>query len=143
MRSGIDWSIVATRERQCGLVLSASDRQTVEHWIQAGTTPQRLVQRSQIVLAVATGLSDRDAAREVGTTRTTVRLWRRRFEAGGPEALMTDAPGRGRKPKISPADLDEAARESSGARLSVRALARRMGASASSVHRALSRTKRT
>jgi len=42
------------------------------------------------------GLSNCQTAREVGASRPTVILWRKRFQQGGPLALAEIAPGRGR-----------------------------------------------
>jgi len=57
------------------------------------------VLRSRIVLLLADGLSARQAARAVGTSRHTADLWRRRFLEGGCDALLKDKTGRGRKPR--------------------------------------------
>ena len=56
--------------------------------------------RAGIVLMAAGGTSNNRISKDVGVTRTTVILWRRRFEDGGPGALVRIAPGRGRKPSI-------------------------------------------
>jgi len=87
--------------------LTAEDRRTLEAWVAARTTPQRLAFRARIVLLAATGVSNRRIAREVGTSRPTVILWRTRFLAGGPTALTEDAPGRGRKPQFSGAKVQQ------------------------------------
>lgn len=87
--------------------LTAEDRRTLEAWVAARTTPQRLAFRARIVLLAATGVSNRRIAREVGTSRPTVILWRARFLAGGPTALTEDAPGRGRKPQFSGAKVQQ------------------------------------
>lgn len=76
--------------------LRPEDRARLEHWIKSSTTPQRLVLRSRIVLAVAAGTTAVAVARSLGVSRPTVRLWVRRFDEGGPYALAHDAPGRGR-----------------------------------------------
>lgn len=77
--------------------VAPEDRRTLEQWRRAGTTPQRLVLRSRIVLLLADGMSSRAAARALGVSRHTVDLWRKRFEDGGCQALVSDKPGRGRK----------------------------------------------
>ena len=87
--------------------LTPEDRRTLETWVAARTTPQRLAFRARIVLLAATGVSNRRIAREVGTSRPTVILWRTRFLAGGPTALTEDAPGRGRKPQFSGAKVQQ------------------------------------
>jgi transposase len=89
------------------LPLSEAQRQMVEAWVSAGTSPQRLVFRCQIVLLAAEGLSNSRIAAELGTSRPTVILWRRRFAEGGPVALQEDAAGRGRKPTIPAAKIKE------------------------------------
>ena len=83
------------------LPISPQQRQTLAAWIAARKTPQRLVLRAQIVLRAAAGAANHRIAGELSTSRPTVLLWRRRFQAGGLAALTEDAPGRGRKPQIS------------------------------------------
>jgi transposase len=79
------------------LALKAEQRRTLETWIQARNTPQKVVFRSRIVLLAASGQPNRRIARALKTSRPTVILWRQRFLDGGPVALTEDAPGRGRK----------------------------------------------
>src|SRR5487761_1097746 len=83
------------------LDLAADDRRVLETWVRAHNTPQSVALRSAIVLAAADGLSNNQIAQDLGTTRTTVILWRDRYVAGGASALTEIAPGRGRKPSIS------------------------------------------
>lgn len=122
--------------RNC-LNLTSAQRRTLERWARGRTTPQRLVLRSRIVLCLADGSSHTEAAALLNTTRHTVRLWKERFIGGGPEALALDASGRGRKPRLAPGAVAEAVKAADGRRPSVRQLARQLGVSASSVHRAL------
>lgn len=84
------------------LSISPEQRRTLETWIAARKTPQRLVLRAQIVLHAGVGAANHRIAGELNTSRPTVLLWRRRFQTGGLAALAEDAPGRGRKPQISP-----------------------------------------
>ncbi len=81
------------------LRLSAEDRATLQRWVRAPTSPQRLVRRSRILLLLGDGFSARAAARALGVSRHTVDLWRARYQADGCEALTRDKPGRGRKPR--------------------------------------------
>ena len=83
--------------------MTDEQRATLERWVRAGTTPQRLVFRSQIVLLAASGMPSKHVAHQLDTSQDTVRLWRRRFAAGGPDTLRRDAPGRGRKRQITAA----------------------------------------
>jgi hypothetical protein len=71
----------------------------LERWTRARTTPQRIVLRSRMILLLADGCSAREAARRLSVSRHTVDLWRRRYVEGGCDALTTDRPGRGRKPR--------------------------------------------
>jgi len=87
------------------LDVSDEARRTLEGWVGARTSPQRMVLRAHIVLLAAQGMANRRIAREVGTSRPTVLLWRNRFVAGGVAALLEDAPGRGRPASISPAKV--------------------------------------
>src|SRR5918993_1186762 len=80
--------------------IDANDRRTLSAWIRAGTTPQRVSRRAQIVLMTAEGFSAREIGRRLGVSPHTVSLWRRRYGAGGPAALRHDAPGRGRKASV-------------------------------------------
>src|SRR5438045_218081 len=76
-------------------------RKLLEAWVRAGTTPQRVARRARIVLLAADGLSSRAIGVRLGVSAHTVSLWRRRFHAGGPAALLRDAPGRGRKTSVA------------------------------------------
>jgi len=80
------------------LQLDHRDRTTLERWVRARTTPQRLAMRSLIVLLLAEGLSRRRIAHAPGVSRHTVDLWAASFREGGPQALVKDKPGRGRRP---------------------------------------------
>ena len=82
------------------LVLSDEERRTLEAWVAARNTPQKVVFRSRIVLLAAENTSNRAIARRLGTTRDTVLVWRRRFTLGRTVALTEEAPGRGRKPVL-------------------------------------------
>src|SRR5215469_3407958 len=83
------------------LAISEEQQRTLEAWSAARHTPQKVVFRSRIVLMAAEGKTNRRIAQELQTSRPTVILWRQRFAEGGPAALTEDAPGRGRKPRIS------------------------------------------
>lgn len=94
---------MATRAR--ALVISDADRQIVDGWGRARTTPRRLHLRARIVLLAAQGVPPGQIAQRLGTSRPTVHLWRMRFHAGGLAALEHEAPGRGRRPTILPATV--------------------------------------
>src|SRR2546425_7394023 len=87
------------------LEVSDEARRTLEGWVGARTSPQRMVMRARIVLLAAQGMANRRIAHTVRTSRPTVLLWRNRFAAGGVAGLLEDAPGRGRPAAISPAKV--------------------------------------
>lgn len=78
--------------------LSTQDRMRLEGLLRSGKTEQRLVKRIGIVLAFAEGLSVKRVAEQCGCTMETARLWRDRWIEDG-LAGLSDAPGRGRKPR--------------------------------------------
>ena len=59
--------------------LSEEERQVLHTMIRAHKTPQHLSFRAQIILLLAEGFPAPDVARRLGTTRTTVRRWRRHW----------------------------------------------------------------
>jgi putative transposase len=59
--------------------LSEEEHQALRTLIRAHKTPQHLSFRAQIILLLAEGLNAPDVARRLGTTRTTVRRWRRHW----------------------------------------------------------------
>jgi transposase len=79
------------------LPMSPEQRRTLEIWIRAHNTPQSIALRAKIALLASDGLSNVQIAREMGTSRSTVILWRQRFLQGGPDVLTEIAPGRGRR----------------------------------------------
>jgi transposase len=83
------------------VALAPSQRQTLETWLRAPSTPQSVAARARIILLASEGLSNHEIARRTGASRPTVLLWRDRFAAGGPAALTVIEPGRGRKASIS------------------------------------------
>ncbi len=123
------------------LVVSAEQRRTLETWIRAHHTPQSLVLRSRIILLAAAGQPNHAIAQALDTTRTTVLLWRQRFAHGGAPALTKIQPGRGRKPSIPAAKVDQIVEATlqhtpAGAtHWSCRTMAKAMGVSPDTVHR--------
>jgi putative transposase len=59
--------------------LSEEERHALHTLIRAHKTPQHLSFRAQVILLLAEGLSAPAVARRLGTTRTTVRRWRRHW----------------------------------------------------------------
>jgi transposase len=89
------------------LPISVEQKRTLETWIQARNTPQKVAFRARIVLLAAGGQPNRRIAHELKTSRPTVILWRERFLEGGPVALTEDEPGRGRKPSLAAAKVKQ------------------------------------
>jgi transposase len=77
------------------IVLTAEERVTLEGWVRSGTTEQRLVERSRVVLLAAAGMGSRAIARELGCARGVVSKWRLRF-ARERLAGLADAPRSGK-----------------------------------------------
>lgn len=123
------------------LDVSAEARRMLEGWIKAPTSPQRIVMRAKIVLMAAEGMSNRRIAHLVGTSRPTVLLWRNRFASGGVDALLEDAPGRGRPPRISVSKVKSIVKGTTQTRppgathWSTRTMAKAQGVSHSTVQR--------
>ena len=126
---------------------SSTDRQLLQRWLKAPTTPQRVVRRSRIVLLAIDGMREQDIAAKVGVSRPTVRLWLSRFDKLGVEGLLRDAPGRGRRSSVDPAQVRQRLAEANmltedGNPVSLRRAAAFLGVSASALWRAMKRVPR-
>jgi transposase len=123
------------------LPITEEQRRTLQSWLAARNTPQKVVFRSRIVLLAATGKANRGIAHELGTSRPTVILWRQRFLEGGTQALTEDAPGRGRKRSISAAKIQQIVdatlqtKPTAATHWSVRSMANAQGVSPATVQR--------
>jgi transposase len=73
------------------LEMKTEQRKTLESWVSAKTTPQRVVLRSRICLLAAEGCSNNAIAKRLVASRPTVLLWRSRFERNGPAGIAEDA----------------------------------------------------
>jgi transposase len=73
------------------LIMTEENRKTLEAWIHAGKTPQRISLRSQICLLAADGESHNAIAHKLNTSRPTVLLWTSRFQEKGFTGLCEDA----------------------------------------------------
>src|SRR6266853_1730399 len=123
------------------LPISAEQRRTLEAWIAARNSPQKVVFRSRLVLMASTGMANRRIAQDLNTSRPTVILWRQRFLKSGPAALTEDAPGRGRKPQITTQKIKQIveatlhSKPKAATHWSVRTMAAAQGVSPASVQR--------
>ena len=122
----------------------AGETSQLERWVRAGTTPQRVVCRSKIVLLALDGFSLSEIASRLGVSLPTIRLWLRRFATDGASSLLRDAPGRGRHPLLDASTMMSQLREAhlladDGRPSSLRDAATHLGVSPSTVWRALHR----
>jgi transposase len=74
------------------LAMTDEQRNTLQAWVDAKTSAQRIVLRSRICLLAASGLGNSAVARQLRVSRPTVLLWRQRFVEQGPVGLAEDAP---------------------------------------------------
>jgi transposase len=81
--------------------LTEMDKQRLQRLESGRTTSVRVAERAGIVLRAASGMLNRDIAAELGVAGGTVGCWRKRFRAGGVDALLKDLPRGGRKPNVS------------------------------------------
>jgi transposase len=73
------------------LPMTEEQRRMLEDWTRARTAPQRMVFRARICLLAADGLSNNAIAKQIGTTRPTIILWRERFLEKGVLGISEDA----------------------------------------------------
>jgi transposase len=120
--------------------LRPGDRETLERWVRAPTTPQRQVERAQIVLGAAAGESGYRISARLGISRPKVQQWLDRYEAEG-IAGLADRPRSGRPRKITPAVEAEVVRKTleekvpRGTHWSTRLMAEQTGLHATQVSR--------
>lgn len=82
--------------------LPAADQAALENFTRTGCRPVRAVRRAQALLALATGIGQQAAGKAVGLSlsRQTVSELRRRYEAGGWQFALTEAPRSGTPPRF-------------------------------------------
>ena len=79
------------------VILSEAEAVRLAQWIRAGSTPQAVVLRAQIILAAGTGQTDRQISQALKIQRRTAALWRRRVGEQGIGCVWEIAAGRGCK----------------------------------------------
>lgn len=80
------------------IVLSQSERETLDGWLRAGKTERRQVERGRIILLAARGEQTQAIAAILETSAVRVSKWRVRFARMGLSGLV-DAPRRGKPSK--------------------------------------------
>jgi transposase len=123
------------------LPVSAGQKQQLDALVRAGTTPQRLARRCQVILLASQGVANRAIAQQTGLSRPTVLATRVAFVRGGVETLghrpRRQRAGRGLTPEVEQRILDTTlkTRPLPGTHWSVRTLAKQLGVSRMMVQR--------
>lgn len=86
--------------------LQPAERTQLEKWESSPGTPQQVALHCQIILGVLEGQNKVSIAKQLGVSRPTVQLWRRRVVEQGIGEVWQIAPGRGRKPYYDQAKRD-------------------------------------
>lgn len=122
------------------VIISPSERATLEQWVRRRSTAQGLALRARIVLACAVARTDVDIARELGVHRLTVGEWRRRFQGARLEGLL-DEPRPGAPRRLSDRMVEQVITETlettprDATHWSTRSMAKATGMSQSAVAR--------
>ena len=74
------------------LPMTFEQKNQLENWVRAPSTPQKIVLRARICLLAHEGLPNRHIARDLKTTRPTVLLWRKHFLRVGVAGLEHEPP---------------------------------------------------
>jgi transposase len=85
------------RKTHLTISLTAAQRDTLQTWQRATTTPSGLLRRGRLLLLLAEGRSVSHIARVIGMARRHIYTWAARFIHQGINGLY-DKPGRGRAP---------------------------------------------
>ena len=86
--------------------LQPAERTQLEKWESSHGTPQQVALRCRIILRAVAGQQNVAIAEELGVSRPTVLLWRKRVREQGIGEVWEIAPGRGRKPQYDQAKRD-------------------------------------
>jgi len=123
------------------LAVAAGQRQQLETLARAGTTPQRVARRCQVILLASQGVANHAIAQHTGLSRPTVLATRAAFLRGGVEALR-QRPRRKRGGRVLTPEGEQRILETTlktrplaGTHWSVRTLAKHLGVSRMMVQR--------
>ncbi len=123
------------------LPLSDADREILTRLAGSQTAPHRQVLRARVLLLAGDGVANSRIAEQVGVNVSTVRSWRSRFVTDGVAKFGKVADGRGRKPVLSQAKIDEIveltrnSKPNGETHWSCRTMAKRVGVSPATVQR--------
>src|SRR5664279_4739794 len=123
------------------LVMSSGQRQSLTLLARSSTAAHHEVKRATVLLMAADGVANSKIDATVGVTPVTVRSWRGRFADEGLSRFGQVREGRGRKPGISAAKVDEIVRltlhekPSGETHWSCRSMAKAVGVSPATVQR--------
>jgi transposase len=121
--------------------ISPQQRQELMRLAQGRNVAQKIALRARIILGASEGRANRRLAQELGISRPTILLWRKRFEQAGVEGLLRDGSRPGRRKKMSAervATIVEATlktRPRDATHWSVRTMAKAQRVSPAMVHR--------
>src|SRR5437016_5448126 len=87
--------------------LQPAERTQLEKWESSYGTPQQVALRCRIILGALAGQDNVAIAEQLGVSRPTVQLWRKRVSDQGIGQVWEIAPGRGRKPQYDQATRDK------------------------------------
>jgi transposase len=123
------------------LSLDTNQQSILETLARAGTTPQRVARKCQVILLASQGLANSAIAQQLGLSRPTVIATRAAFAHGGVDAIRR-RPVRTRSRRVLTGTLEQKildttlkTRPSDATHWSVRALARQVGVSRMMVQR--------
>ncbi|HKO94789.1 MAG TPA: IS630 family transposase [Polyangiaceae bacterium] len=122
------------------LVISPSERATLEGWTRRRKTAQALALRARIVLRCGAGQANTDVAEQLGITKQMVGKWRKRFIERRLDGLL-DEPRPGAPRKIHDADIERVlvrtleSKPRDATHWTVRSLAKATRVSPTTVHR--------
>jgi transposase len=123
------------------LVLLLEERRQLEAIVAAPSNPHRMVREARGLLMAADGIANTTIAERLDVTRSTVLGWRKQFGEDGVAGVGRVRPGRGRKPTIPSAKVEEIVKRTQqetpadATHWSVRTMADAAGVGRSTVHK--------
>lgn len=85
----------------CPVILSDKQQELLKRLCRRQTSPQRLVRRAKTILLAAEGLSNEAIATELGLSRHSVSLWRRRWDSQTERLHAAEAAGDSARPLLT------------------------------------------